>query len=80
MQIGEHQILNKNYDELLQFAKENSDKYINADPFPSIYFDNFFNENILISYKDLGTFLVSIYETTSRIIFESAQEFEILCI
>ena len=25
--------------------------------------DNFFCENILNSYKDLGTFLVSIYET-----------------
>jgi hypothetical protein len=25
--------------------------------------DNFFLKNILISYKDLGTFLVSIYET-----------------
>jgi hypothetical protein len=25
--------------------------------------DKFFCENILISYKDLGTFLVSIYET-----------------
>ena len=47
MQIGEYQILNRSFGELIQFAKDNHSKYKNADPFPSIYFDNFFNEEFL---------------------------------
>ena len=58
MQIGEYQILNKNFDELIQFARENHTKYVSADPFPSIYFDNFFNENflseVLAEFPELG--------------------------
>jgi Rps23 Pro-64 3,4-dihydroxylase Tpa1-like proline 4-hydroxylase len=33
--------------ELLQLGKQKHDEYINADPFPHIYFDNFFNEEML---------------------------------
>jgi Rps23 Pro-64 3,4-dihydroxylase Tpa1-like proline 4-hydroxylase len=42
---------------LLQFGKEKNHEYINAKPFPSISFDNFFNENalneILSEFPDL---------------------------
>jgi Rps23 Pro-64 3,4-dihydroxylase Tpa1-like proline 4-hydroxylase len=42
---------------LLQFGKENYNGYINAKPFPSISFDNFFNEDalneILVEFPDL---------------------------
>lgn len=47
MQIGDYKILNRNFEELIAFAKEQHENYINADPFPSIYFDNFFNEEFL---------------------------------
>ncbi len=47
MQVGEYQILNRNFDELIAFAKDHHNKFKNADPFPSIYFDHFFNEDFL---------------------------------
>lgn len=40
-------ILPGNIDALHQLAKDNHDAYKNADPFPSGYFDNFFNEQFL---------------------------------
>ena len=47
----------KNQD-LLEVARQHRDKYINADPFPSISFDNFFNpeylETILGEFPDLS--------------------------
>ncbi len=51
-------ILNKNYSELLDLAKQEHAKYSNAEPFPSIYFDDFFNpdflELVLAEFPDLG--------------------------
>ena len=44
MLIGDYTILNKNYAELIDFAKSQASSYQSADPFPSIYFDDFFNE------------------------------------
>ncbi len=49
----------KTHDELLEFARQNSTNYKTNAPFPSIYFDNFFNEEvlkeILKELPDLGT-------------------------
>tara|TARA_X000000950_G_C13741714_1_gene588773 strand:+ start:183 stop:983 length:801 start_codon:yes stop_codon:yes gene_type:complete len=39
--------LNSNYSDLEKVASINNKKYENAEPFPNIVFDNFFNENIL---------------------------------
>ena len=39
--------INKNYSDLEKVAAENNYKYLNANPFPSIVFDNFFKEEIL---------------------------------
>ena len=39
--------INKNNSDLEKIAAENSSKYLEARPFPSIVFDNFFNEEIL---------------------------------
>ena len=39
--------LNKNFKDLDSIASQYKEKYINAEPFPNIVFDNFFNENIL---------------------------------
>ena len=52
MQVGDYQILNRSFDELIQYAKDNHAKYINAEPFPSIYFDHFFNEEFLSDVLD----------------------------
>ena len=37
------QFLAPAYQDLLEVARQNKDKYKNADPFPSAYFDNVFN-------------------------------------
>ena len=39
--------INKNYSNLKKVADENSSNYLHAKPFPSIIFDNFFEEEIL---------------------------------
>ena len=39
--------INKNYSNLKKVADENSSNYLHAKPFPSIVFDNFFEEEIL---------------------------------
>ena len=39
--------INKNYSDLQKIALDNSSNYLNGSPFPSIVFDNFFNETIL---------------------------------
>ena len=39
--------INKNYTNLKKVADENSSNYLHAKPFPSIVFDNFFEEEIL---------------------------------
>jgi hypothetical protein len=58
MLVGDYTILNKNYAELIDFAKSQASSYQNADPFPSIYFDNFFNEeflsDVLSEFPELG--------------------------
>jgi hypothetical protein len=36
------EFINKSVEELKTFAKEKNEEYIHADPFPNIYFDNFF--------------------------------------
>jgi len=58
MLIGDYTILNKNYEELIDFAKSQASSYQNADPFPSIYFDDFFNEeflsDVLSEFPELG--------------------------
>ena len=58
MLIGDYTILNKNYAELIDFAKSQASSYQSADPFPSIYFDDFFNENflsdVLSEFPELG--------------------------
>ncbi|WP_236976930.1 2OG-Fe(II) oxygenase [Membranihabitans maritimus] len=41
------EFLPHNYQSLLKFAEENAFKYAEADPFPNIYFDNFFREEML---------------------------------
>ena len=47
-----------NNKELLQLGKDNHQKYISNDPFPHIYFDNFFNtevlKDVLTEFPDLG--------------------------
>lgn len=58
MQVGDYKILNKNFAELIALARENHAKYKEADPFPSIYFDDFFNEEflseVLNEFPELG--------------------------
>jgi hypothetical protein len=58
MELGEYKILNRNYEELINYAKENHTNYVGADPFPSIYFDNFFDEDflndVLNEFPELG--------------------------
>ena len=39
--------INKNYSDLKKIAVENSSTYLQAKPFPSIVFDNFFDEEVL---------------------------------
>ena len=39
--------INKSVEELKKFGSEYKSAYATADPFPSIYFDNFFNEQVL---------------------------------
>ena len=39
--------INKNYSNLKKVADENSSNYLHAKPFPSIVFDNFFEEEVL---------------------------------
>ena len=41
------QFLAPAYQDLLEVARQNKDKYKNADPFPSAYFDNVFNPEVL---------------------------------
>ncbi len=38
--------------QLLKLGKDKHEEYVNADPFPSIYFDNFFNEEFLNKVLD----------------------------
>ncbi|MBC8034100.1 MAG: 2OG-Fe(II) oxygenase [Chitinophagaceae bacterium] len=49
--------INKSVDELKAFAQEHKDAYINADPFPNGYFDNFFEaeklKEVLAEFPDL---------------------------
>lgn len=51
--------LSKSYDELLAFATENKVAYDTNPPFPNIYFDNFFNSDLLreviTELPELGT-------------------------
>jgi hypothetical protein len=44
--------LNSHNQDLLAYAKEHKTKYKNAKPFPSIYFENFFNPDFLSSVVD----------------------------
>lgn len=52
------QILSDKYSNLVEVSKNNSKTYQTADPFPSIYFDNFFNEEflneVLAEFPDLS--------------------------
>ncbi|MCW3127526.1 MAG: 2OG-Fe(II) oxygenase [Bacteroidetes bacterium] len=47
----------ENYDALLKFGSDNRAKYVTADPFPNIYFENFFSEqtanDVLDEFPDL---------------------------
>ena len=52
MVIGNYTILNKNLEELLELARINRNNYANADPFPSIYLDDFFNKEFLSEVLD----------------------------
>ena len=45
--MEENKFTDRSFDELMQFAIENKSKYANNAPFPSIYFDNFFNPDML---------------------------------
>jgi hypothetical protein len=58
MVVGDYKILNKNYAELMDYAQAQASNYQNADPFPSIYFDHFFNEEflseVLAEFPELG--------------------------
>src|SRR4249919_622867 len=49
--------IDKSAEELKAFGKANKDKYLHADPFPSGYFDNFFNpvmlKEVLEEFPDL---------------------------
>ncbi|MDQ0591904.1 hypothetical protein QFZ37_000273 [Chryseobacterium ginsenosidimutans] len=53
------QFLNTHNQDLSKFAEDNSSKYKNAAPFPSISFDNFFNpeflDEVLKEFPDLST-------------------------
>lgn len=44
--------LNYTYEELIKLAENKKEAYANADPFPSIYFDNFFREDVLNAVLD----------------------------
>lgn len=44
--------LNSHNQDLLAYAKEHKNKYKNANPFPSIYFEKFFNPDFLSSVVD----------------------------
>ena len=44
--------LNKKFNDLEKVAVLNCDKYVNAQPFPNIIFDDFFNEEILTKILD----------------------------
>lgn len=44
--------MNRSFEELIKLAQENHEAYVNADPFPSIYFDDFFNEDFLNKVLD----------------------------
>jgi hypothetical protein len=50
--------INKTAEELKKFGEENRDAYLHADPFPSIYFDDFFNSTrlneILEEFPDMS--------------------------
>ena len=49
--------INKSVDELKALAAEHNNAYVHADPFPNIYFDNFFNpeflREVLAEFPDL---------------------------
>ncbi len=49
--------IDKTAEDLKKFGEENRDAYLNANPFPSIYFDNFFNaqrlKEVLEEFPDL---------------------------
>ncbi|REC51731.1 MULTISPECIES: 2OG-Fe(II) oxygenase [Chryseobacterium] len=53
-----NKFLNSHNQDLLKFAEENSEKYKNGIPFPSISFENFFNpellEEVLSEFPDLS--------------------------
>lgn len=59
MKIGDSKILNRSFEELITLAEQQHHAYVNADPFPSIYFDDFFNEDflnrVLAEFPSLGT-------------------------
>lgn len=42
-----NEFLPHNYQSLIKFAEDNAMTYAEADPFPNIYFDNFFHEEML---------------------------------
>ncbi len=44
--------LNPSITNLQQLAKDKKEEYLNSDPFPSIYFDNFFDEDMLNKVLD----------------------------
>lgn len=47
MQIGDYQVLDINYDELMSLARAKKAEYKANSPFPNMYFDDFFNEDFL---------------------------------
>lgn len=50
--------LNCTIPELIELGNQKREEYLNADPFPNIYFDNFFNEDalreVLAEFPELG--------------------------
>jgi hypothetical protein len=52
MKMTKHPFLNFSLDELIEFGKKNKAKYTENDPFPNIYFDNFFNQEYLKQIVD----------------------------
>ena len=44
--------LNPNINDLIQFGKDKHEEYVNAQPFPSIVLDDFFNESFLSQIAD----------------------------
>ena len=42
-----NELLNEKYYDLDRFIKDNQNNYINANPFPNIVIDDFFNEEFL---------------------------------